>query len=131
MTEIFILLVVFQIKHFLCDYPLQTQYMLKKGQHTGWEIPLFLHASTHALGTGVITGFYFLIKDPLYNYTNLVLGLMTIDLIVHFIVDRIKAHPKLGGIFKPNNPKFWYSLGLDQMIHHLTHYTIIFFIITK
>ena len=41
-----------------------------------------------------------------------------------------KAHPDLGGKFTNTNPKFWWCLGADQMCHHLTHYTIIYLLVS-
>lgn len=132
MEQIFILLILFQVKHFLCDYPLQTQFMLKKSQEHLWQFPLFCHAGVHAIGTMIIAMLF--IPDGVYDigigYFAVVPVLGLLDLIVHFTVDRVKASPKLLGRYKPDNPKFWWSLGGDQMFHHLTHYLIIFIIIS-
>ena len=46
------LMVVFQTKHFLCDYPLQNEYMLGKFKPgSDWVLPLGAHALVHALVT--------------------------------------------------------------------------------
>lgn len=121
MTEIFILLVMFQLKHFVCDYPLQTPYMLGKMQRIDWVKPLAAHAGVHSLFTFCIT----LIFVP-----SIAIYLALADFVIHFIVDRIKASPDLGGRFKPDQPYFWWALGADQMAHHLTHYVFIYLIIT-
>ena len=120
--EIFTLLVLFQLKHFICDYPLQTQYMLGKMQATGWIEPLATHAAVHSLATYIITMYF---VGP---FTAILLALA--DFIVHFTVDRIKASPKLGGRWNPTQPYFWWALGADQMSHHLTHYLFIYLIIS-
>lgn len=59
-------------------------------------------------------------------------------------MDRIKASPKRLGKYKAltssefekateeqkkSNTYFWWALGLDQGVHHLTHYLIIYFLI--
>jgi hypothetical protein len=50
-----LLYAAFMVKHFLCDYPLQTAWMAKgKGTVTGWQAPLAAHAAMHAAGTLVI-----------------------------------------------------------------------------
>ena len=126
---IFTLLVVFQIKHWLCDYPLQFQFMLKKFQRKGWVLPLAYHAGMHSLFTTTIASVYFLIAQPSFEYTNIVVLLGLLDFTIHFITDRVKAHPDLGGRYKIDNPKFWWSLGADQSIHHLTHYLIIYIMV--
>jgi hypothetical protein len=154
MKELFILLVIYQLKHFLADYILQGKYMLGKFKD-GWEwlLPLFLHVLVHGVCTYGIA---------LFIKPELALSLATFDMIVHFIMDRIKASPNLLGRFKPltveqygqlklydnanlishihgefqsnaqllrSNTLFWWCLGLDQMVHHLTHYVIIYVLV--
>ena len=121
-SMIFTLLVLFQVKHFICDFPLQTQYMLGKMQATGWVTPLAAHAGVHAW-------FTFLIILFIQPDNNLLYLLPLVDFVIHFIVDRIKASPKLGGRWNPTQPYFWWALGADQMMHHLTHYIFIYVII--
>ena len=120
--EIFTLLVLFQLKHFVCDYPLQNQYMLGKMQATNWIKPLAAHAAVHSLATYIITMYF---VGP---FIAILFALA--DFIIHFTVDRIKASPKLGGRFNPTQPYFWWALGADQMAHHLTHYLFIAIIIS-
>lgn len=120
MILVFTLLVLFQIKHFLCDYPLQRPYMLGKTKEDGWFLPLLAHASVHAIFTFLIV--------LMFGGLKLAIILSLADLVIHFVVDRIKASPRLGGRFKPTEPYFWWALGADQMAHHLTHYAFIFII---
>lgn len=126
MKMIFILLVVFQLKHFLADYIFQTQYMLGKSK-TGWNFvpPLVAHAMVHAGMTLLIVG----IIDP-SPIIHSKAWLALVDFGAHFTMDRIKAGPRYLGRFKDTNkPQFWWALGFDQMIHHVTHYFIIWEII--
>lgn len=128
MLTVFLLLIAFQLKHFICDYPLQTQYMLRKMQTTGWVKPLAAHAGVHAIGTFMIA-YYFL--NLSYYIDNVIFAatLAITDLILHFIVDRLKASPTIGGRFKPDQSYFWWALGADQMAHHLINYIFIFIIV--
>lgn len=145
-ATIFALLIVFQMKHFVADFLLQGKYMLGKFK-PGWDFvpPLAAHCAVHAIFTLMIV--------LAIDYTYWWLALM--DFAVHFIMDRIKAGPKYLGKFKAlnefewgylgdklflkepgiedrvkqrmrSNTLFWWSLGLDQMVHSLTHYFIIF-----
>lgn len=123
MEQLFILLILFQVKHFLADYPLQNKYMLGKFK-PGWDFfwPLYLHAYIHGIITGLITLFF----TGNFKFS---IQMFFIDGIIHFFMDRIKAGPKYLGRFKDMyDRKFWWSLGLDQMVHHLTHYLIIYLI---
>jgi hypothetical protein len=147
------LLIAYQIKHFLCDYPLQGPYMLRKFL-PGWGffLPLLAHAGVHALCTGLIAF--------LFGSYHLIIPLALLDGTVHFIMDRIKAGPKYMGRWKPltaqeyrncydlskshwaptssqasqhlrGNTLFWWALGFDQMVHHLTHYLCIYLLMTR
>jgi hypothetical protein len=156
-TKIFLLLIIFQLKHFFCDYPLQRPWMLGKFK-PGWGfvVPLGAHALVHGLLTWVIV---------LYLRPSLGWQLALFDFCVHFTMDRIKASPKLMGRWKPLSPDeyrqaqfdlkltgsphrdetasrkgqakyklrgnrlFWDALGLDQMVHHLTHYVVIWMLV--
>lgn len=118
---IFLLLVLFQIKHFLADYPLQGKYMLGKFKPQGWVPPLAAHCGVHA-------AFTFLICIAFVR-PELAIALSVFDFVIHFIMDRIKASPKMLGRYGMNDKKFWWSLGLDQSVHHLTHYFIIWMLI--
>lgn len=138
MFLIFLLLVFFQVKHFLADFPLQGAYMLKKFS-PGWDFvfPLLAHVGVHGGFTFVIVS---IVTNPLMG-----LKMALFDATTHFIMDRIKASPNYLGKFKAltakeymsatskakvGNTLFWWSLGLDQMVHHLTHYYIIWRVVS-
>lgn len=158
LTTIFTLLLLYQLKHFLADYPLQRPWMLGKFL-PGWQfvVPLAAHCAVHGLMT-------FGIAVVFSGNPWLALLLALLDFKVHFLMDRIKASPKLMGRWKPltaetyaeaqriiqfgdendamsiyrpsagraklrGNRLFWDCLGIDQMVHHLTHYLIIFLLI--
>lgn len=167
LTDVFILLVVYQLKHFLADYPLQTEYMLGKFK-PGWDFvgPLTAHCLVHAGMTFLIAGVYIFFRRPDLDFAMkllIPLALADFDFIIHFGMDRLKASPKLMGRWKAitgpeymeikdtlagdadyhsgtgiaymsesqllaklrGNVLFWWALGFDQKVHHLTHYAII------
>lgn len=193
---VFILLVVYQLKHFIADYPLQGTYMLGKFK-PGWDFlgPLTAHCGVHAAMTFVISCVCFFVAYGFNFYSLLPVGVMSLilaatDFAIHFAMDRIKAGPKYLGRYKAlsgaefmnyvqklkfaqsgveqatkmlakegateadkdfwennrnfhqqdvdtvltafkNNVYFWWALGLDQMVHHLTHYGIVYIIVTN
>lgn len=153
-----VLLCLFQVKHFLADYPLQNSYMLGKFNKKGWVLPLTSHALVHMLFTVVILNLF-----CGWLSIGAIAGLSLFDFIIHFTMDRIKASPSMLGRFDAinklefkyyqekikraadeealyncwtaekefesrlkENKYFWWALGVDQMVHHLTHYVIIF-----
>jgi hypothetical protein len=115
MKLLFLLLVIYQLKHFLCDYPLQTAYMLGKFKGGNqWIGPLFAHAGAHAFATLLIA----LCFAPAYGIAIL---LALFDFAAHFSIDRLKV---LKGSYPMADKRFWWALGADQMAHHFTHYSI-------
>lgn len=114
---VFILLVVFQVKHYLGDFPLQVRWMLRKVAD-GWEffLPLVSHCAVHAAMTLLIV----LAVNPTLWWLALVDG------VVHFFLDRIKAGSRYLGRFRDRDKaSYWNALGFDQMAHHLTSIYII------
>lgn len=117
LTQVFLLAVVFQVKHFLADFPLQNRYMLQKNA-AGWDFltPLVVHCSIHMVMTLAIV---FWIRPELW-------WLALVDFSTHFVMDRIKSGPRyLGRYSNLKTGAFWYSLGFDQMVHHITHLWIV------
>jgi hypothetical protein len=122
LENIFILLVVFQLKHFLADFLFQHNYMLKKVR-PNWNFiaPLALHCFVHATLTLVIC--------LVFNYK--LAWLAVADFAIHFFMDRFRSGPRYLGRFNdPHTSIFWWVLGADQMIHHLTHIWIIWYLVT-
>jgi hypothetical protein len=145
MHKLALLLVIFHLKHFLADYPLQTPYMLGKFKSGwGWIKPLAAHAGIHSAFTSAISA-------GAGATWRLAIGLAALDFAIHFVMDRIKASPHQLGRWKAlsanemkavmrgydpssgtpisdsiqrhylrSNKLFWWSLGLDQMVHGLT-----------
>jgi len=106
---------------------------MEKFNRTGWVWPLAKHAGDHAIFSGIIA------VSTLWFFG---VGLQTIvlwtaicfftDFAIHFTMDRIKASPNLWGRYKDmNNAPYWMCLGLDQAVHHLTHYALIAMIIIQ
>lgn len=117
LTTVFILFTVYQLKHFLADYIFQHNYMLKKIR-PGWDFitPLALHCAVHAGLTLLICLFF---RPELW-------WLSLLDFVIHFVMDRLRSGPKYLGRFNDVNQSiFWWILGLDQMVHHLSHILII------
>ena len=119
MTEaqaVILILALFGVKHFVADFLLQTPYQfLNKGvyAHPGG----LLHVGLHGLGTVI----------ALWIFADLpwILVMAIFDMIVHYHIDwaKVKINRKFG--WTAENPKFWWLLGLDQLLHWLTYCAII------
>jgi hypothetical protein len=111
-TWVIAALVIFLAKHLAADFILQTSWMANgKEQPTGWLFPLLAHVLVHTVATAII----FAILAPAYIW------MAAVDFVVHFAIDRAKG---LLNRFFDNDPTktgFWWLLGIDQTLHHLTH----------
>lgn len=107
-AAVFTLLLLYQLKHFLADYPLQRPWMLGKFL-PGWAFvaPLAAHCAVHGAFTFFIAAVY-------SGRPALAVGLALFDFVVHFLMDRIKASPKWMGRWKPVTAKEYmeYSTAL-------------------
>jgi hypothetical protein len=119
---VFQLMIVFQVKHLLGDYIFQTNWMVagKTRADIGFVFPLTVHVLVHALLTLAIV---YVVNKELW-------WLAVFDFVVHFVMDRIKSGPRyLGRYNNPAKSSFWICLGIDQMVHHLTHYAIVWWLL--
>lgn len=122
MIYLLILCFVMEVKHFLCDWVFQTNYIVQgKGKETGWFMPLFVHSfAHHALVT-----FLIMTAAARSLWIGLVCGLF--DGATHMVIDRTKSNPHGFGRFKnPANKFYWVLMGADQAAHHFCYFIIIF-----
>lgn len=110
------ILVVLQIKHFLCDFVLQNSYqLLNKGTylHPGG----LFHAGLHALFT--ISAF--LVVRPAFTLgVAIVIG----EFLVHYHMDWVKEQIIRRTGWTPEQTRFWWTTGFDQLLHNLTYIVI-------
>ena len=105
-------LALFLVKQWVADFMLQTAWMAKgKECQQGWVFPLMLHVAIHGMGTLLIT----LAIAPGLAWLAL------IDVVLHGVIDRGKARIQLRMTMTPDRACFWWLLGIDQTLHHLTH----------
>lgn len=107
-AAIFILLVIFQIKHFVADFPLQGAYMLGKFKGgKAWIAPLAAHAGVHMTFTTMIA-----LGARVGFFVAVMCGLL--DFVIHFTVDRIKASPEMLGRYKALSGKEMMALKIRR-----------------
>lgn len=111
----------FVAKHLMCDFFLQTAWMaLGKEKTEGWVAPLFVHAGIHALSTLIVV----LVVLPAFWWLALV------DLVIHAAIDRGKGVVCRGLGLSPSSRAFWWALGIDQALHHVTHFVYVLLLLT-
>jgi hypothetical protein len=99
------------IKHVIADFFLQTSWMaLGKDKKTGWALPLLAHTSVHlVLTTGLM-----LALAPRFWFLG------PIDFVIHLVIDRAKGFCVATFDVTSEDQWFWWLIGTDQALHHLT-----------
>jgi hypothetical protein len=117
-VTVFILLALFGIKHFVADFLMQYDYMLRDKGIYGAEGGLH-HAGTHACLTFLILVFF-------CHNANDIIALSLADFVLHYHIDYFKQQLNRG--LTTADRKFWVWLGLDQALHYLTYVGIIYYV---
>jgi len=122
LTTLLFLYIAFRIKHFACDFLLQTDWMAitKATPCNDGRKALLIHSLIHAAGTFVVV---MLFVPSLW-------WLAILDFFLHGLVDFIKGRITYRMQWTPKDTKFWWAIGLDQEVHNYTHLAYILLIIT-
>lgn len=117
LSLVFWSLVLFEVKHFACDFVLQTPYQYRnKGMygHPGGLI----HACVH--GAGSIPAILVLSDTPW-----LVATIVIAETVFHYHVDWLKEqiNRRLGLSY--DDMLFWIVFGADQLLHQMTYVVIL------
>ena len=121
MFEYTVLLIILFLMHTLADFVMQDRYHQGKFNHKGWVLPLLDHSWQHSLMT--LLGFVvWMILFSAFSTSLFVLaiGLSVVNLIVHFCVDRVKAHPSISRKYVYPSKMYFMFLGFDQYAHIVT-----------
>ncbi|MDX1914614.1 MAG: DUF3307 domain-containing protein [Methylophilus sp.] len=107
------------VKHFVCDFPLQTSPWMYRNKGIYFHPGGIAHAAVHGVGTGLVLFYYI-------GQSALIYAL--IDFIVHYHIDWLKLNINKKFNFRADNSNgFWILLGLDQLAHHITYFVIIYY----
>jgi hypothetical protein len=106
-------LLAFQLKHFLCDYVLQTGYIVETKRIYG-HIGGLMHAGAHAIAS--IPAFLLLSASG----TTIAI-LVAIEFVFHYHVDWLKAYVDTRAGWTQKDQAYWILFGFDQLIHQLTY----------
>ena len=118
MEFILLAMLVFQIKHFLCDFVLQTSTQVRfKGVY--FHPAGLLHAGLHALGS--IPALLILTRSP-----ELIGSIAVFEFLFHYHVDWAKARLDSDMRLNDTNNVYWIIFGLDQLVHQLTYIGMIY-----
>jgi len=110
-------LAVFQLKHFVCDFSLQTPRQIAAkgfyGRQGGLE-----HAGLHAVAS----------IPALLVLTQSVAAIaivVVVEFAVHYHVDFVKARIDKSQGLSDTSRAYWVVFGLDQLVHQMTYLVIV------
>ncbi|MFK7880911.1 DUF3307 domain-containing protein [Roseobacter sp.] len=114
---LFVLLCLFQVKHMLADYFLQTRSMLD-GRAEYKHFGRFLHAGIHATGSMIV----FVVVG---THLAFILPVILIEWAIHFHIDWWKGHYTYRQNLTPQDAGYWRATGVDQALHQVTYIAMI------
>lgn len=121
MTALWILSALL-IKHFVCDFCLQTPRMVADKAvymaRGGWS-----HAFDHFLGT--------LLALLLCGIGPIAFSLAVVDMLIHYHIDHIKAYESKKHNLTSSDRSYWIAMGADQLAHQLTYVLIVYLALNK
>jgi hypothetical protein len=122
---VLLVLLLLQLKHFVCDFLLQTKYQMRyKGiyGHPGG----LLHAGLHMIGSAsvlIVLNVTTLLQMPVTP----LLALLAAEFVLHYHIDWGKEQ-----IVKPfveeQGAVYWAIFGLDQFLHQASYVAIAYIV---
>jgi hypothetical protein len=117
-TILFTLFALF-VKHFICDFPLQTTPWMYRNKGSYLHPGGIAHAALHGIGTFIVMAFV---------DVKVALIAALFDWLVHYHIDWAKMNLNARFNLKPDNSEwFWIALGFDQLLHHATYFIIVYY----
>jgi hypothetical protein len=106
-------LLAFQIKHYFCDFVLQTKWQIMGKKVYGGPGGL-LHAFLHAVAS--VPPLY-LLGVPLWMLVAAPIG----ELVLHYHIDWAKSQIDERFHLADTESRYWIVFGFDQLLHQLTY----------
>lgn len=113
-----IMLVWFQVKHFVADYLMQPKWVLG-GKGSMRRAGGYVHAGVHAVGS-----------VPAYLIAGLgateIAVLVLAEFVIHYAIDFCKIGLSRRSHAGPDKASYWAMHGADQLAHQLTYAGLIY-----
>ena len=116
---VLLLLVGFELKHFIADYLLQTGWMIA-GKGNLASPGGYAHAGVHVIGSIIVLA---LARVPVVAIAELAVA----EFVIHYAFDFAKVYYGRGIDPDEDAQRFWALHGLDQLFHQLTYVAMIYF----
>jgi hypothetical protein len=116
-------LLILQVKHFVADFVLQTEYQYRNKGTYGHPGGL-IHAAVHAAATPLA----FLVIRPSFA---LALVIVVGEFVVHYHIDWMKEQVVRARRWDYPQAEYWWSFGADQGLHQVTYLVIAALLATR
>lgn len=113
------------VKHFVCDFPLQSHPFIRSHKGEYGALGGICHALIHGSGTFVV-----LVLVPGITVETALL-FSVLDTFIHYHIDWAKVQVNRKLDLGPKSNRFWILLGFDQLLHHLTYVLIAYLVVTS
>lgn len=121
------------LKHFICDWLIQTDEEIKYKGVWGDSRGL-LHSVKHGIGTFIVFLTFFILLSVKFEISlERAYYLSLFDSLFHYLIDFSKQYLNRVLGLTPQNKTFWRLIGLDQFLHSLTYIwlTYLFFTVVN
>lgn len=115
-TEVFVLLLLLQVKHVVADFFLQNEYILSN-RGTYGHPGGFLHVGLHLAGS-------ILILVGMGTGPVLLGALLIAEAVFHYHLDWFKDNWVAARKLSPRDAGFWHATGVDQALHQASYLAI-------
>ncbi len=116
-TTALVALLLFEAKHFLCDFVLQTKWQVDAKKRYGAAGGL-LHAGLHAVLS--LPALLVLTAAP-----AVIIAISLFEFALHYHIDWGKARIDTAAGWTVADQAYWMIFGLDQLLHQLTYLGIV------
>jgi hypothetical protein len=116
-------LVLFEVKHFLADFVLQT-YSQVRNKGTYLHPQGLLHAGIHTVGS--VPALLVLTLAPVSLAPVPMAVLLTGEFLIHYHTDWTKANVDSNLRLNDTNSLYWTIFGSDQLVHQLTYLGMVY-----
>ena len=117
-----VLLALLLVKHFVCDFVLQTPWQIAQKGVYGAPGGL-VHSGIHIVGTLVAL---IAVATPITT----IVTVLIVEFIVHYHIDWGKEQTVRRLNWRAG-ARFWNSIGFDQLLHGLTYLAIVVYVIGR
>jgi hypothetical protein len=116
------LLALLLVKHFVCDFVLQTKWQVHQKGIYG-ALGGIVHSAIHIAGTLVVL---VAVMTPV----SLIVPVLVAEYVIHYHIDWGKEQV-VRALDWREGARFWNAIGFDQLLHGLTYLAIVVYVIGR